>query len=53
MKYSKIEILEFLKANHRQRIQIEIGYPDEEEITYENRIVICMKSLEFIFIINK
>jgi hypothetical protein len=33
MKYSKIEILEFINSIHRQRIQIEIGFPSEYEIT--------------------
>jgi len=33
MKYSKIEILEFLKSSHRQRIQIEIEFPSEDVIT--------------------
>lgn len=35
MKYSKIEILDFIKSSHRQRIQIEIGFPSEDEITYD------------------
>lgn len=33
MNYSKIEILEFLKSSHRQRIQIEIRILSEDEIT--------------------
>ena len=35
MKYSKKEILEIIKANHKQRLQFEKGFPKEEEITYE------------------
>lgn len=34
MRYTKTEILEFLKSNHRQRIQIEKRIPSEDEITY-------------------
>lgn len=33
MKYSKIEILEFLRSSHRQIVQVEIGLPNEDEIT--------------------
>ena len=35
MKYSKEDVLEIIKVNHRQRIQIEIGFLTEEEISFE------------------
>jgi len=35
MRYTKIEILDFLKSSHRQRIQIDSGIPSEDEITYD------------------
>ena len=35
MNYSKNEILSILRANHKQRIQIEFGLLKENEITYD------------------
>ena len=35
MKYSKKEILQIIKENHRQQIQINKGLPSEDIITYE------------------
>lgn len=48
MKYNKIEILEFLKSSHRQRIQIEIGFPNEDEITNDLTISDWIDEMELL-----
>ena len=48
MKYSKIEILKFLKSNHRQRIQIEFGLPNEDEITFDLTIKNWIDDMELL-----
>jgi len=48
MKYKKKEILEIIKANHRQRLQVEKGFPSEEEITYELTIRNWIDELELL-----
>jgi len=48
MKYKKEEVLEILKTNHRQRIQVEEGIPTDEEITYELTIRDWISNLELL-----
>ena len=48
MKYTEKEILEILKSNHRQRIQIEKGIPTDEDITFELTIRDWITDLELL-----
>ena len=48
MKYAEKEILEILKSNHRQRIQIEKGIPTDEDITFELTIRDWITDLELL-----
>lgn len=48
MKYKKKEILNIIKANHRQRIQIQTELPNEDKITYDCTIADWIDEMELL-----
>ena len=48
MKYSKIEILEFIRASHRQRVQVEVSLPSEDHITNDLTIRNWIEDMELL-----